>query len=418
MPKLRKRRRRRRTTAPAAGAVQGVAPTAAEAGVAAAAAAAGHNAAMPAAEAALRAGERAINAMGRRCSAQLDSCLGGRIAEEVHAATFNANAHLSGAPTLTARTTASVGRPSAAADIELLRAGRIVDGAQLKYSRFPGQNAQRLSRADYRPMQKVAPSDQLAKTADVARRLEQRNALRRPARAAELRDTAERVTDRITHDGVTSEPLTFDEAQGLARASRKGAAKLPRPAERSVGAEIAATTSKAAVAGLVAGGAVTAATSAFTNVRACMRGEKTGADAAKSVCVDTSVGALDGASKAALGAALKSGGAALAKSAAPTALKQVGGALGRSNAAFAIGACVVDATVGGVRLARGEIDGTEYGKRVGESTSAAAGGWGGAAGGAALGTMIFPGAGTAVGAVIGGIGGAVASSALFSALFD
>lgn len=94
----------------------------------------------------------------------------------------------------------------------------------------------------------------------------------------------------------------------------------------------------------------------------------------------------------------------LAKSAAKrvgsVGLKRVAG----SNVATGVAFATVEQTIDTVHLARGTIDGPEYGKRTFQTAGATGGALGGIAVGAALGSIV-PIIGTGVGAVVGGIVG-------------
>ncbi|MFI5297234.1 MAG: hypothetical protein ACHREM_03985 [Polyangiales bacterium] len=75
----------------------------------------------------------------------------------------------------------------------------------------------------------------------------------------------------------------------------------------------------------------------------------------------------------------------------------------RGNALTAVAALIVEQGLDTYRLAAGDIDGDEYGRRSVENVGSSGGGLGGAAAGAALGTAICPGVGTIVGGFIGGL---------------
>ena len=85
----------------------------------------------------------------------------------------------------------------------------------------------------------------------------------------------------------------------------------------------------------------------------------------------------------------------------------------RGNVITAVASLVVDQGADTARLAAGNIDGGEYGKRTAENVGGAGGSLGGMAAGAALGSAIFPGVGTVVGgflgSVLGGVGGSAAA---------
>lgn len=80
-------------------------------------------------------------------------------------------------------------------------------------------------------------------------------------------------------------------------------------------------------------------------------------------------------------------------------------AVAKSNALTHVAAVVVQQGVETARLARGSIDGGEYGRRTAENVGGVAGSAGGAVLGAAVGTALLPGIGTAIGGFLGGLAG-------------
>ena len=68
----------------------------------------------------------------------------------------------------------------------------------------------------------------------------------------------------------------------------------------------------------------------------------------------------------------------------------------------ALAGVLVDSSIDGVRLVRGDIDGATFRRRVVRSGAEATGSVGGAALGAAIGSVV-PGIGTVVGGVVGGL---------------
>ena len=398
------------------GGAQAAGVQAAKEGVKAAGDAARHNVRARLANEQLACGEKVLNQIGSKFAKASDAQLGGRSAEVAHAATFNADAVMKGQP-LRARTTVEAGRGFDAADVEILHAGKVVDRAQLKYHSTAESTAKELSRPQYTGQQKVAPSNQLGGVKQTAHKESLRNAVKRPEQAAHYKDTAQRASDRVKSGAVESKPLDLKGAKKLGRAARAGRAKLDRVPTRSVATQIGSAARDAAVAGGVASAGITAAVSGVGHALAVSRGEMSAGQALKATAKDTGVAALDGAAKAATGAALKAGARALAQSATQQGAKAALGSVARSNSVFAAASVVVDATVGGYKLATGEISGGQYVKRVGESASGAAGGWGGASAGAAIGTTLCPGVGTVVGGVVGGITGAIGASSLFRGLF-
>jgi hypothetical protein len=139
----------------------------------------------------------------------------GRAAEEWHATEFNADAAAKRLP-IRGRTTASMGRRRAAADIELTHGER---AAQVKYYGTAKSTATHLAREAYDTMQKVVPADQRPGVRNHSARRSQdpKLATRAPARATSMRHTAGVVSDRLRGGGAQSRPLSNAGARALAR---------------------------------------------------------------------------------------------------------------------------------------------------------------------------------------------------------
>jgi hypothetical protein len=102
------------------------------------------------------------------------------------------------------------------------------------------------------------------------------------------------------------------------------------------------------------------------------------------------------------------------------ALKQVAGRTAsavaknvlRTNAVGQAASLVVSQAVDTFRLASGDIDGSEYGKRTVENAGDAAGSLGGSTLGGVIGTFLLPGPGTVAGVAIGGFLGSLGGGAV------
>lgn len=162
----------------------------------------------------------------------------GRIAEEIHAETFNLEAILQNntARALTDRDAAwplSVNHPST--DAVIVDKGEILSSAQSKYCGTPKRTAAEMRevRPDgsvyYEGVDKfVGPSDQVHPTdgtpsiQDVLSDTQKREASSR-AHVEEAAEYVEgRVTDRLGHDGIESRPTTLREARDVARDNTRG----------------------------------------------------------------------------------------------------------------------------------------------------------------------------------------------------
>jgi len=308
--------------------------------------------------------------------------LAGRLAEELHATTFNIDAATKGIPLKAVTGTAS-GTPTAPADLTILKGSRPVAAAQVKYHVTPESTTFHVSDVKYDGMQRVVPADQVARVRDLASKrgvdgLGQRN----------FPDVAKNASDRIQSQGAESSPISRAEALDAANNTSRVAGKL-------VTGRIASAVKSGAVTGAAVGGGI----SVFTNIVAYASDEKSGEDALVDVAKDT-------ATCAATGAAV-SGAAVLAE----TALLRAGaGALAGSAAPVAIGLTAVEMVKDVGRFVNGDIDGERLAVSTGKNVVKGGVTWGGMEGGAAIGTAIFPGVGTVIGGVIGGLGGALFGS--------
>ncbi len=312
--------------------------------------------------------------------------LAGRLAEELHAATFNADAAARGLQGLRATTGAASGSATAAADVTITRAGRVVDQAQVKYHATPQATTFEVARARYDGMQRVVPADQVEAVRDLA--------ARRGADGLGVRnypETAARTSDRIRHGGAESRPLTRQEALEVARNPKEAADRLVR-------GKVAGAVRQGAIAGAAVGGGI----SLVSNVVAYANDRKSGEEAVVDTLKDTAACAASGA--------VVSGATVVAE----TALVRAGAStLARSSAPIAIGLTTVDVVKDAGRLVTGDIDGEEFAVRTAKHAATGVTTWGGMEVGAAIGTAICPGVGTVIGGLLGGVGGGLFGGWLF-----
>lgn len=92
---------------------------------------------------------------------------------------------------------------------------------QLKYYRTPEHTAKAISHPAYEGLDKVVPSDQLDETRRAAERLAATYESARPEQAASYWDTVEGSSDRLSHDGAQSRPLSEPEARELVEDARE-----------------------------------------------------------------------------------------------------------------------------------------------------------------------------------------------------
>ncbi len=304
--------------------------------------------------------------------------LAGRLAEELHATSFNADAATKGLNSLKAGTGAANGAGTAAADVTIRNGARIIDQAQVKYHGTPASTAFDVAKVRYDGMQRVVPSDQAARVREIAAKrgvdgLGQRN----------YPDVAQKAADRIRSGGAESTPVSRAEALDAAKNTQRVAGEL-------VGGRVVGAVKNGALAGAAVGGGI----SVVTNFIAFTDGKKSGEDAVVDAATDTATCAATGAAVSGLAVAAE---AALVRAGA--------GALAGGAAPVAIGLTAVEMAKDVGRFINGDIDGEKFAGRAGGHVVKGSCTWGGMEGGAAIGTLICPGVGTVIGGILGGIGG-------------
>jgi hypothetical protein len=301
--------------------------------------------------------------------------LAGLLAENAHATSFSADAAAKALP-LRALTGASLGTPTAAADVTVLNGGIPVRGAQLKYHANPTATTFHVAPVKYDGLDRVVPADQLEQVRALAGRrgvdhLGQRNY---PA-------VAEGASDRIRYGGAESAPLTRAEAL-------EAAANPEAFANSLVQGRVATAVKNGAAAGALVGGGI----SLITNLNAVASGRKSGEDAVVGVLTDTAGCAASGAVVSGLAVGVEG---ALVRAGLRSA--------GAAPVAIALTAVDVGKDFG--QLLTGDIDGDEFAGRAAGHVVKGGCTWGGMEAGAALGTALCPGVGTIVGGLVGGIFG-------------
>lgn len=271
----------------------------------------------------------------------------GHLFELMHAHGFNRDAIGKGAA-VRARVTEWVGRPHAAADIELVDASRVVAEAQAKRCGDAAATALGHARAEYAGMQRVSPADQLA---DVNRKIDKRLALNPDGiRYDAFADARAHGTDRLHAEGVESRPITKAEVD-------RAAASPVGWANRQVAAEAGRQVGAAAVRGAAIGGAVSGVVETARQTARVRAGETSVAAAATEAAGDTARSAV----RAGVLAGLEQG-------------VRIGVAAGRVPAGFgtgtlpgAVAGATTDVAAAGLAYARGTIDGGEFASRSCES---------------------------------------------------
>ncbi len=304
--------------------------------------------------------------------------LAGRLAEELHAATFNIDAAAKGFNGLQAATGAAKGAATAAADVTVTNGSRIIDQAQLKFHGNPVSTTSNVAKVKYDGMQRVVPADQAQRVREIAGKrgvdgLGQRN----------YPDVATNASDRIRSGGAESKPLSRPEALDAAKNPHGVSSEL-------IGGRVGSAVKNGAIAGTVVGGGI----SVVVNLVAFADGKKSGEDVVVDVLADTAACAASGAAVSGVAVAAE---VALVRAGVNTL---AGGAM-----PVAIGLTAVEMVKDVGRLVNGDIDGEKFAGRAGGHVVKGGCTWGGMEGGAALGTLILPGVGTIIGGIVGGITG-------------
>lgn len=307
--------------------------------------------------------------------------LGGRLAEELHATSFNVNAAGRGFRALRANPTAVDGVGSAAADILISGSRSPVPGVQVKYHGTPASTTFHAASKKYSGLQIVVPSDQVEQVRGLAGRRGQ-DCLG----VRDYRGLSTNASGRISVDGVQGDSFSRSQALEAARNPEVVAKSLVR-------SQTVAAVRRGAVTGAAIGGGI----SLVSNAVKVARGEKDLGSAVADTARDVAFGAVGGAAMSGITVAgqsvlVKSGMSALAKGNAPVAI--------------AITSIEVGKDV--FRYARGEMTGAELAVRGGGHAATGVGTWGGAELGTMIGTAIAPGPGTVLGAIVGGIVGGIA----------
>ena len=341
----------------------------------------------------------------------------GFAAEEVTAKTFNLDAILKN-KSVRAFTDACENSPipthDPVRDVVVVDKGQQVKTAQLKFYKTAERTEKafrdiRGGEGHYNEVdQMVAPVDQIDGVRDAARIDELKNQGRRPDVSDAARQIQKKATDRVSHDGVESRPLTKAEAEQIAKEAKKGEGKgLHKKIQNSYkNRSTLQQTAKAATGAAV----VTTVIAGTINTVSCLRkvqaGQMTPADAMKYILTNTAIAASD--------SALKAAGATAAVSITARSLPELftGSALNANLATGAVGGaavCAVDLVECLVKVAAGKMTWKQLEERTGKNVFQTGAGVVGASIGGALGSAAGP-IGTMAGALIGGMITSVATT--------
>lgn len=341
----------------------------------------------------------------------------GFAAEEVTAETFNLDAILKD-KSVRAFTDACENSPipthDPVRDVVVMENGEQVKTAQLKFYK----TAERTEKAfrdikggegHYNEVdQMVAPADQVDGVREAARIDELKNQGRRPGVADAARQIQEKATDRVSHDGVESRPLSKAEAEQIAKEAKSGE---KNGAHRKIQDAYKNKSTLQQTAKAAAGAAVVTTVIAGTiNTISCLgkvqKGQMTTSDAMKYILKNTAIAASDSALKAA-GATAAVG---LAAQSLPEFFK--GTVLQTNLATGAVGGaaiCAIDLAECLVLVAAGKMTMKQLEERTGKNIFQTGAGVIGASVGASIGVVAGP-IGSMVGAMIGGMITSVAAT--------
>jgi len=314
--------------------------------------------------------------------------LAGRLAEEIHAATFNVDAAHSGMRTLHAATGMRSKMSTAAADIVVSRSGSPVARAQVKYHRTAARTRSAVSDTKYDGMQRIVPSDQVR---DIQQGIGSQTISTETGSGSR---PGYPVSDRLRLGSVSSAPITRGEALGAAESPELASSTL-------VSSQLERSVCKGAALGAALGGGV----SAIGNLQAFNRGEKSGNEALVDTLQDALGSALSGASVSAIAELVQRG-----------FVKVGAGSLAKSGASAAIGLSTVAMLRDLLDLLDRKIDLDDFALKTGHHSIRGLCVCLGMELGALIGTRIRPGPGTIVGGILGGAGGAWIATLLIEEL--
>lgn len=341
----------------------------------------------------------------------------GFAAEEVTAETFNLDAILKG-KSVRAFTDACENSPipthDPVRDVVVMDKGQQVKTAQLKFYKTAERTEKafrdiRGGEGHYNEVdQMVAPADQLDGVRDAARIDELKNQGRRPDVADAARQIQDKATDRVSHDGVESKPLTKAEAEQIAKDAKfdnkKGVHRKIQDAYKTK------STIQQSVKAAAGAAVVTTVIAGTINTISCLdkvnKGQMTTADAMKYILKNTAIAASD--------SALKAAGATAAVSLTARALPELftGSILQANLATGAVAGtavCAIDVVECLVKVAAGQMTWKEFETRTGKNAIQTGAGVVGASIGATLGAVGGP-VGSAIGGIVGGMITSVAAT--------
>lgn len=339
----------------------------------------------------------------------------GFAAEEVTAETFNLDAILKNKD-VRAFTDACENSPipthDPVRDVVVVEDGKIVKTGQLKFYK----TAERTEKAfrdikggegHYNDVdQMIAPSDQLEGVRDAARIDELKNQGRRPEVADAASQIKNKATDRLSHNGVESKPLSKADAEQIARDAKQGKTDgLHKEIQDSYKTKSTLLqTRKAATNAAVVTTVIAGTINTISCLNKVQKGQMQPVDAVKYIIKNTAIAAGDSALKAAGATAAVS----ITTRMAPELFAQSALQSSLTTGAVAGAAvCAIDLVECLVLVAAGKMTMKELEVRTGKNIFQTGAGVIGSSIGASIGA-----AGGPIGAMIGGmVGGLITSVA-------
>lgn len=266
----------------------------------------------------------------------------GHIFEQLEVIKFNFDA-LKKDSDLFAKTTASMGMPHDKVDIVIKRGEEIVREVQAKSCNSAARSAFALSDAEYKEMQRLAPSDQTEKIKELLRKRIDSGTLK----AEDYEQTLRNIEESLKHENVSSSGTTYQEALDAtdAKAAQDMADKFKL---KSALTDMHESGKRAGNVGALLTGSISAATGIYS----LHKGEIEVGELLSRVAVDSAKGYATGYVVTAMSKGIT-------HSTTYFLGKSVARSFARSNAPVAIAAGVVNASKSFVSYMNGDIDGEQ-----------------------------------------------------------
>ena len=298
----------------------------------------------------------------------------GNIFEYIEVTKFNMDSAIQSSD-LKAVVTADIGRPHDPTDIEILLGNTVVRKVQAKSSRSAVESLFAQSDAKYEGMQRLSPSEQFDRMSELAQMRIDKGTLK----ADDYQDTLDNLSKGLSHDNVSSDGTTRDEAVR--------AVTNPDEYTRNFKIDtVSAETVKVITNAAVAGGAICGAISITKNIMSVKSGELKITQASINVVKDVSIGSISSASTAAISTLIKD-----------ISIDQGLSTLAKSNVATAVAVSSINVAKSIIKYAKGDITLQDMTIEIGQNgASSVAGLYYGLIGGVVAGPV-----GALVGSIVG-----------------